>query len=77
VKAWGCQRTNAIELANGTADCGATHVTEAQVKSSLKERLPNDSHIESMKFGGISEYVMVCERGKALNVNRQRADFAE
>jgi carbonic anhydrase len=37
------------------ADCGATHVTEAQVRSDLKKRLPDNEEIEQMKFGEIRE----------------------
>lgn len=36
-------------------DCGATHVTEAQVRSELKKRLPDDDKIETMQFGEIRD----------------------
>ncbi|KAN0089106.1 Carbonic anhydrase [Hyaloscypha variabilis] len=36
-------------------DCGATHVTEAKVRSDLKKRLPHDDNIERMQFGEIRD----------------------
>jgi len=36
-------------------DCGATHVTEAYVRSELKKRLPEDDKIDQMQFGEIRE----------------------
>lgn len=42
-------------------DCGATHVSEAQVQSLLTPRLPTlKDEISHMKFGEINKYVMFC-----------------
>lgn len=36
-------------------DCGQTHSKDAAIRATLKERLPSNKEIDSMKFGEISE----------------------
>jgi hypothetical protein len=36
-------------------DCGMTHTTDARIRAILKERLPANQGIDSMKFGEIKE----------------------
>ena len=36
-------------------DCGQTHSKDANIRATLKERLPSNHEIDSMKFGEITE----------------------
>ena len=42
------------------ADCGALHFTDEAIKDGIKKRVPGESStIDQLRFGAITEYVVV------------------